>query len=228
MTPTFGIITISYKRDNVLRLWCRSIRRLRQAVGYFPVVVVGDEEHSAVCIENNIHHIPYPNRCMKKWNMAVAYLMSLGVEYVIISGSDDIISTRLLKNLIDAMKTDVDLIGIKTVYFYCGDGKLRGQLRRLDSKQILGVCRTIHSRVIKQVGELWTSDRNWGMDSDNAKNVAPFIKSRVVVEGEVYDIKTSESLNKFTLWYGKLKTAYSPKEFYDSLSEEELTLLKSL
>jgi hypothetical protein len=44
----------------------------------------------------------------------------------------------------------------------------------------------------------------------------------------VVDVKTSESLNKITLWLSKLNMAFHPDVFYAILSEEEKRLLAEI
>jgi glycosyltransferase involved in cell wall biosynthesis len=232
MKPSYGIITISFRRAKVLELWCASIKRLRlETEQFIPAVVVGDAEHYEICSKYHIHHIAMQNHpATRKWNKGIEYLMGLGVDYVMILGSDDIVSTDLLKTLMTTMESNVDLIGIKTIYFYCAEGKQKGQIRKLVSTNTLGVCRTIHRRVIEQTGVLWKKDSSWGMDSECARNIAPFVRSMKVVDGIVVDVKNSESLNKWTMWSGRLpESACAPKElFLGILSEEEKEILESI
>jgi hypothetical protein len=224
---SFGILTVSHRRDNVLWLWCASIARLRLVTGInFPVVVVGDAHHKLICERYGIHHIAQVNDPVsQKWNTGVRWLMEQGVTYAMISGSDDIVSSDTLLRFIVAMEYEPDMIGIKSIWFYAGDGKLRGTLKRLESNQPLGVCRTFHRRVIEQVGDLWTQNKGWGMDADNARNTARYCKKRAYVEGDVFDVKTQFNLNRMTSFPSKLKMAYDPNIFYNILSTEEKDIL---
>lgn len=227
---TFGILTISYQRTKVLHLFLAGIERLRMEIGIqFPCVVVGDAEHASLCERSNVHHITQENHpASRKFNMGVDYLMSIGCDYIVISGSDDIFSTSLLKNLISEMEKGTDLIGVNTVYFYAGDGKYRGTLIRIETTQLLGVARCISANIIKQVGRLWTRDKSWGMDGDCMRNILPYVKTKTIVEGKIVDVKTQDNLNKFSFWMGKTNNRISPQEFYEFISEEEKQILAEL
>jgi hypothetical protein len=230
MNSTFGILSISYKRPQVLELFCSSIVRLREELEIFiPCVVVGDAEHYAICSKYKIHFIPMQNHpATRKWNAGVDYLMGLGLDYISIFGSDDIASTDLVKNLISEMSKGTDLIGIKTVYFYSADGKHRGQLKRLDSTQILGVARTLSARLVKETGVVWPEDKSWGMDAVCARSIGRYVQSIAFVDGMVTDIKNCESLNKFSMWNGRIDALTPSRVFYETLSEDELRLLINL
>jgi hypothetical protein len=228
----FGILTISYKRPKVLHLFLASIKRLRNDVGYFPVVVVGDEEHKELCSIFNVTHITQQNHpATAKFNTGVDYLMSIGCTYVVITGSDDIISTTLLKRCITEMELDYDLVGISSIYFYAADGQHKGSLRYLKTKdQILGVCRCVHRRLIEKVGGvLWNKESSWGMDGIALRNIQPHVKTWKIVEGIIVDVKTQkESLNKFSFWISKIRDGCPAEIFYEILSEEEKQILSEI
>ena len=235
ITP-IGIITISHGRDEIFRLWCASIRRLRSEVGWFPVVVAGDEQHKPICDEYDIYHWTRPNEpASRKWDDAMEVMMldERKVKYVMISGSDDIISTALLKNILSLSAQDYDLIGIKKIYFYCAEGLYKGRVRGIESKQFLGVCKTLHRRVIEKMGTLWTLDRSWGMDADCTRNTSPHIRTQALAEGVVFDIKTNENLNRYTMVQNKETNEKNwPFEVEDTLlwtiiGDEEKQILKN-
>lgn len=227
---TFGILTISYKRPKVLHLFLASIKRLRNEVGYFPCVVVGDEEHKQLCGQYEVFHVTQINHpATAKFNTGVDYLMGLDCKYILISGSDDIISTTLLKRCITEMELDYDLVGISSIYFYAADGQHKGSLRHLKTKdQILGVCRCVNRRVIEKVGVVWNKDASWGMDGIALRNIQPHVKTWKIVEGDCFDVKTKENLNKITFWMSKLQNQEDPEKFYSILSDEEKQILNEI
>jgi hypothetical protein len=130
--------------------------------------------------------------------------------------------------MIAKMEFGVDLVCLTEVWFYGGDGKFRGNLRKFVTTQPLGVGRCINRRIIEKVGKLWTKDRSWAMDGDCLKNMLPYIKTRTIADGMVVDVKNFESLNKITLWMSKIKDAEDPQKFYDILSDEEKQILDTL
>ena len=213
-----------------MELFCASIQRLRTELDMFiPCVIVGDAEHYEICSKYHITHIAMDNHpATRKWNAGVDYLKSLGVDYYLISGSDDLMSADLIKNLMARMEQGIDLIGINTIYFYSTDDRHRGRMRKLIAQgQILGVARCISKRVAEAVGgNLWNIDKSWGMDGICLKNILPHVKSRAIVQGFCCDLKSQrESLNKFSYWQGRIPDSEDPKQLYEILSEEELRLL---
>lgn len=228
MNATFGILSISYKRPAVLELFCASIVRLRNELEMFiPAVIVGDAEHYEICSKYKIHFIPMKNHpATRKWNAGMDYLIKeMGLDYAIVSGSDDIMSIDLVKNLISEMEKGTDLIGIKTVYFYSADGKHRGQMKKLESTQILGVARTLSARLVKETGVVWPEEKSWGMDAICSRSIGRYVKSIAFVDGVVVDCKSAESLNKFSMWNGRIEGVTPARVFYEMLSEEEIRLL---
>jgi glycosyltransferase involved in cell wall biosynthesis len=227
---SFGIITISYQRPQVLKLFCASIKRLKLDLGmHIPCVCVGDAEHKDLCESYGIHHISHENHpATAKWNRGVEYLMSLGVDYIVVLGSDDIISTELMQNLIDAMEKGYDLIGINEVFFYAADGRHRGLIRKLSSPHaIFGVARTISSTVFEKAHPMWRSNKSWGMDGDCLRNIRPLVKSIQIVKGTCVDVKTVDTqLNRFFFWMNKLHMNYPQEVFLDILGEEEKQILE--
>jgi hypothetical protein len=74
----------------------------------------------------------------------------------------------------------------------------------------------------------WNADKNWGMDGLSMKRIRPYITTQSVVEGMVVDVKSSINLNHFSFWNSKVKEPTPAKVFYDTLSDEELEILKSI
>lgn len=228
MNPTFGIVSISYKRPQILEIFCASVQRLRTELDMFiPCVIVGDAEHYEICSKYKIHFIPMANHpATRKWNAGMDYLINnMGLNYAIISGSDDLMSTTLVKNLMLEMAKGTDLIGIKTVYFYSADGKHRGQMKKLESTQILGVARTLSARLVKETGVVWKEDKSWGMDAICSRSIGRYVKSIAFVDGIVVDVKSCESLNRWSMWSGRLPNSADPNLFYNIIGEEEKQLL---
>lgn len=223
-----GIVTINFGRLSVLRLFARSIERLRKDCGWFPVVCVSEREDEAICKKHGIHHIYQKNDpASEKWNTGVKWLMTQEVDYIMIVGSDDIVSTDLFQKILAEADKGVDMIGVTKLYFYCASGKHKGILLHFVSPKILGVCKTIKIDIIRALGgNICTNGKSWAMDASMHKNISPRVKTSAIVDGVVCDVKSSKSLNRFTFWLGKLRNHINPKLFYDTLSEEEMHQLK--
>jgi len=231
---TFGVLTINNRRPTVLNLFLASMRRLRKEVGIdFPVVCVSGVEDKKICAQYGVHHITQANKpASEKWNTGLCFLQTLNLDYVLILGSDDIMSTDLLRAYITEMEKDVDLIGLNEIFVYDGDGKTRGALRRYTSTKVLGVGKMLNKRILDKVEwRGWASShpRSWGMDGLLARNTDKHIRTKSMVSGVVVDVKSADSLNKFTMFVVNHKGTPAKVEiFYDILGEEEKIILKSL
>jgi hypothetical protein len=230
----FGIITINYNRQKVLKLFCASIKRLRNDVNiHFPVVCVSGMEDRQICEEYNIAHIYQDNKpATAKWDTAMSYMQKEQVDFVIIMGSDDIMSTECLRNIMSEMQHDTDLIGLQSMYVYCAEGKSKGCLKHITTRGIFGVGKTINKRVLDKVDwKPWSVSvpRSSGMDAVAARNIAEHVKTRVFVGGTIVDVKTHDSLNKFSMFerngHG---TNVDNSIFYKIMGEEEKQILADI
>ena len=228
-----GIITINNGRPQIFHLWCESIKRLRKELQIeIPVIVVSGQEDKEMCNQYGIAHITQNNiPVTEKWNTSAQYMLDVGVEYILILGSDDIMSTECFKNIMIETNKDVDLIGLKKIYIYATDGEMRGHLRCLTSKSFLGVGKTIGRRVFDALNSKpWGNcvPRNFGTDAVLHRNISPHIQTVAEVEGVVVDCKSKESLNKYTMFQGRHGQECNKDIFYNILSKEELQILNSI
>ena len=231
ITNSFGVVTINNGRPKVFKLFCASMKRLRTQVGIdFPVVCVSGIEDRKTCDEYGIGHIIQANKPVsRKFDTATKYMQKLGVDYVIVMGSDDILSTSLLKSLISEMNKGISLIGIKELYFYGTEKQFKGKLLYIRLTTLAGVCRTIHRSILDKVDWMpWNADKGWGMDGLMMKRIRPYVTTQSIVEGKVFDIKTRESLNHFSYWNSKIRQETPATVFYETLSDEELEILKTI
>lgn len=229
----FAFLTINNRRPMIFNLFCASIKRLRKDIGYdFPVVCVSGLEDKKICANYGITHITHANSpATEKWNLGMVALRELHPEYVVVMGSDDIMSTDTLKALVEQMKLGFDMIGLNEVYVYDGDGAYqKGMLKHYVSGKVLGVGKCLHSRVLDEInwrGWQYYQPRNYGMDGILSRNTNRYIKTHAIVQGIIVDVKSKDSLNKFTMFVHNHKgETVNSQIFYDILSEEELEILK--
>ncbi len=225
-----GIVTINYNRPRVLDLWLASTDRLRKECGSMPVVVVSEREDAAACAKHGVHHIYQGNNPVSfKWNTGVQWLMERGVDYVMIVGSDDIVSNDLMRNIQAATGCGYDVIGVDKLYFY---GNIRGRSSvfiPLQSHRMLGVCRTISRSVLEPInGVICPKGVGSGMDALVTKTIAPHVRSTKIVEGMVVDVKSRRNINRLTYWVGKIPHRLPAEQFYTILSKEEKIILDGI
>jgi len=229
----FGIITINHGRPAILHLWCASIKRLRKETGIdFPVVCVSESEDEQRCAEYGITHITADNSLgSEKWNLGVARLRELDIDFMVVTGSDDIFSTQTLVDLMTAMEQGYDMIGFHKVYIYCVEGRWQGQVRLVTTRTVLGVGKTLSKRVLEKVNwQPWTyaTPRRWGMDAILSRNTNQYCQSRLIIDGVIVDCKTSQSLNKFSMFVHNRRSVNADRNiFMNILGEEERMILRT-
>jgi len=229
----FGIITINYRRPQILKLFCASIKRLRADVGInFPVVCVSEPEDAKICDPFGVAHVVHPNNPTSvKWNVATEYMRSAGVSYIVVLGSDDIFSSDCLRTLISEMDKGTDLIGFNSIYLYDTDGMSKGKLMRVTSGALLGVGKTISKSVLDAVDwKPWgESHRNFGMDAILHRTISPHVKSKAIIDGVIVDCKSQYSLNKFRMFQkNRHGVEVDSNIFLNFLSKEEKQILATI
>jgi hypothetical protein len=215
-------------------LFCASIRRLRREIGIdFPVICVSGTEDYLICKEYGITHIEGSNDlASEKWNIGTMAFKETDLEYLVVSGSDDVFSTQTLLDLITAMEGRYDLIGFDKIYIYCVEGNYKGQLRLCTTRsKMLGVGKTIHRRVLEKVNwRPWeyAQPRRSGMDAIMHRNISPHTPARVIVDGIIVDCKSHDNLNKFSMFVNNRHGVPVDKNiFLNIIGEEEKQILGS-
>ena len=146
-----------------------------------------------MCNRYYIEHFTRPNKPVSdKWNHAFEYLRNIGVSYVLVLGSDDIISTDLLRRIDEKAEQGYDLIGVKSVYFYAGEGIDRGKLVRLDSGQILPASRTIKATVLDKLQDIHQRVQAES-DSENLESLATLLSTWLDLYDKIQKLQNFKS-----------------------------------
>jgi len=226
----FCIITANHKRPKVFALWCESMSRLREEVGHFPIVVVSDLCDAGMCKEHNIYHIVMGNRPVSaKFNKACRFSQTLGVDYVMTVGSDDIISTETMKLFLSSMDKGYDMITLDDIYFYGAYAEYNGVLVHFKGKKELGLCRTVHKSILDKIGWMpWRKQRSSGLDMLARMAYEPHIRNPYNINNaKVFDVKTEFNINRFSYWLRTCERV-DANIFYNILSEREKELLNNI
>ncbi len=227
-----GIITTNYGRKHIFELWCASISRLRDRFGNIPVMVASGKEDLVTCYKYNIEHIPFKNRPLSgKFNIAIKEMSNRNVDYVMILGSDDVVSNELFENILKAQEDNYSVIGVDTIYFYCLDKFNTGKLVRFGykSKIMLGVCKTIRKDVLDGVGwKPWSVNKDEGLDADLSDNIRPFVDDTKIVSGMVTDVKGHENMNMFRVWNKRDLPELQEGQFLNGLSDKERDIINNI
>jgi hypothetical protein len=228
---TLGLITPNHKNRKVLALWLAQIKRLRIELDtYVPAVVVSDEGDKSLCGRYGVWHITHntaKGEASMKWNTAMGYMRSIGADAVTITGSDDVISTDFYRKTLEQVELGIDLIGVTNAYFYCGQGLDRGKLVRFEGRRMLGIGKTVSSRVLDLADwNLWRVKKDWGMDAMAQQEIDKHSPTIAYINEIIVDVKTRDNLNSFNVF--KRRPQVDSSLFFNILSDEELKILKAL
>ena len=224
-----GIIVTNFGRTRILNIFGAGIARLRAETGFdIPVTCVGDIDGADICHKYDIMHIEYPNRPLTgKFNRACKS-MEDRVDYVLVMGSDDLLSTRSFLAIHAEAEKGIDLIGLSEVYFFGMDDVHSGKLIHFRHTTVLGVARTIKASVLDNLSwEPWTQHRDRSIDTIMLDAVRPYVKTRALLNGEfVVDLKTSMNLNPIRFWAKKLGAMPNADLLWNNIGAEERRLIE--
>jgi len=227
---TIGIITTNFGRVPILEIFAEGITRLRdETQRIIPCVCVGSEDGAETCRSHTIDHIIYPNSPLtSKFNRACLEMKDR-CDYVMILGSDNLISTKTFLNVVEECDKGADLIGFSEVYFYCLDDVHTGKLIHFKHTTVLGVGRTISAKVLDNLNwQPWVITRDRAIDTIMLDAVRPFVKTRSLLDGEfVVDLKTSMNLNPVKFWAQKLGYMNSDRLLWDNIGPRESELIRN-
>jgi hypothetical protein len=209
-----------------------SVNRLRRETEtYIPAVVVSGSEDKGICENGHIVHIEQENYPVsEKYNRAMAYMRSIKVDYCMILGSDNVMSTETYQRINTEVQKGYDLVGVQNIYFFGTAGIYKGDMVKFTGKSMLGVCKTISSSVLDKVDwRPWTKDKNWGLDGLVTLAIKPHVQtSKIVDDAVVFDIKSKQNLNRVDFWCKKIKEREDPQKLYEILSTEEREILNQI
>lgn len=223
-----GIVTANYDRHDIFRLWCASIKRLRDSFGDIPVVVTSESMDRATCKTYNIEHISCKNRPVsRKFNFSMEAMRDKDVDYVMVLGSDDIITDGLFQTILNEVESGIDVIGTDSIYYYSLNRyTCPHKLIKLKYKRMLGVAKTISRSVLERVYFApWSWDRDHGLDANLSNNIREHVRTTSFVDGMVVDVKSKFNMNPFSLWNKKPHEDIPEDEFIKELSREEQVII---
>lgn len=225
-----GIITANFGRLDVLNIFCAGIKRLRYDTGMnIPCVSAGDISGKSLFDKYGITFIEHPNKPLtSKFNRACLELKDK-VEYVLIMGTDDLISTTAFNSVVAEAAKGTDLIGFDSIYFYGLDDIFTGKLVHFSHTTVLGVGRTVSARVLNNVyWQPWGQDRDRGIDCVMLDTVRPYVRTSTLLKNYfLVDLKSSLNLNKLHFWYKKLGALPNSNLLWSNIGQEETELIKA-
>lgn len=213
------ILTAVWKRPEVARICFEGIKRL----GLPATAVISEESAIELCEEYGIDWVLAPNKPLGfKWNAGMSRALKKQWDYVMILGSDDIVSDSLM-SVYEPYLGKYYMVGVDSVYFYC-----KGQIKKFvyDINMSVGAGRMMHRDLVEQCRPLWGAV-NRGLDGNSLFRIrSKGYDEKIVSLGDavILDIKSETNLNGFDSFTGD----YVDRSILSQFSERERYLIDRL
>jgi hypothetical protein len=201
-----GIVTCMWKRHNIFCVFAEGVKRLESKFNITTVVVGSEGKKSRELVgKYGFKYVAHPNLPLgAKFNAGLLALQETNVDYVMVMGSDDVISSSLLEKYLDPMTRGIDVIGIldmyvyyvknKKLYYWGGYGKIR-------SGEPIGLARCISRKVLDNLKwKLWDDKINKSLDFSMWQKIKGYKRQTINlnVSGTfAVDIKGAISMTSF-------------------------------
>lgn len=114
------VATLLWKRHEIFRVWSEALREATHDLLDVEVLVAGSEgEQSRELVESfGFHYLETPNAPIgRKANLRLQACEALDPDYVILCGSDDIVSTKTFERYRELAEAGVDEVTIEDIYY---------------------------------------------------------------------------------------------------------------
>lgn len=162
-----AILSCMWQRKSVFRIFAQSMKRIKK-FDVLPLIVGSEGSKSkSLAKEYGLAYIEYPNAPLgAKFNAGMKVLR--GIDYVMVLGSDDIISDSYMELFLQEMHKGYDVIGTIDAYYYSPIKKELGYWGGYETRrqgETIGMGRTLSKRVLDKLDWTpWRSDINKGLD----------------------------------------------------------------
>lgn len=214
-----------WKRPEITEICFMGINRLRNA-GLFSIqafAVISEESMIPLCEKYNIDYVMHENKPLgKKKNFGLQAALKHDFDYMIETGSDDLIKTDILTLYPWGEKHIFGLYDAAMI------NTATGSCKRLPGNAgMFGAGRAISREAILS-GPIWTDGQNVGLDKISNFKLAErgFMQKRFKCDKPLITALKSET----NIWSYKSVPGnkYSFEEAIDGLSVEEITAIKCL
>ena len=193
------ILTALWKRPDITNLFIQGVKRL----GFDCTASISEESYISVCDANGINWIMTPNKPLgAKWNAGLREALNHEWDYLLILGSDDLISNDLIYRYMSY--EGWDMIGVRDLYLYKD-----GRVKYFASKRLktIGAGRLLKRSAIEKCGMLWSDHKNKGLDGNCSKRLRMKRLKEVAInmgDSIVVDIKSDVNMNSFDKLEGEI------------------------
>jgi len=166
-----------WRRPEVFRIFAAGVNRLKEKFDIVTLSVGSEGSRSMkLCQEAGINYLEFPNKPLgAKFNAGMYVMKSFDPDYVMIMGSDDLLSTATFEKIHEYCLQGKEMIGFTDLYFFdLYDKKLvywpgygnRGTKADNNRKgEAIGLGRTLSRAILTKLNwQPWRSDANSGLD----------------------------------------------------------------
>jgi hypothetical protein len=186
-----AVIVAIWKRQDLEKITLDRLRAQSKKLG-FELVVAGSEGEISESLAEGCNYIEVPNDPLSdKHNAMLNKCRELGVEGVVLLGSDDMVNEGYFKAL-SSFDTE-SVTGLKDIYFYSTESKKVGHWAGYkEGKQSAGAGRFFPLSVLDKMDwKLWDDGLNSGLDNN--------CSMRLAEAGIVENIVTMEESGAFLI-----------------------------
>lgn len=215
------VLTCAWQRHHITKLFLEQFKVLQN---YKPteiqldlVVVCSEHESHTIVSEYTTHHIQYKNLPLgEKWNAGIEYCKDLDFDYVLILGSDDLLSVSGLDVYVNYIKQQHLFIGFEDFYVFCTYTKRMSHWSGYFGKRSgepVGAGRLIHRSIVEAANfNLWNPIINRGLDNSTVKKLDALGFKPTTINARanqvvLVDIKSGTNLGAYEKYAGKGVTA---------------------
>jgi hypothetical protein len=210
-----AIVTAIWKREEVFGIFARNAVKLINSVPDMELKVfcAGSQgEHSQGMAEAyGFDYVEVPNNPLyEKWNVAVRSAKAWRPDYVLMMGSDDVMSAKMLRRYLPSMMQRIDFIGCLDWMFYdLNSGKAihwKGYNDNERRGKTVGAGRMLSASLLDRLQwQPWAQQVNGeGMDGTMMRRLGKIntYTQRAITTGRelAVDIKSDTNITPFAQW----------------------------
>lgn len=202
-----AVTSLCWKRPDVFEAFCKNFTNL---VPKPIIIVMGSEgdQCQEIAVKYGIHYERTQNRLLgKKANLSVRWAKDYDVDYIMLTGSDDLISQTMWESYVNFSG---DVLGLKDLYFYNLPDKRaiywKGYTQKNRIDEPIGAHKLISRDIMEKMQ--WrpfcevsrTPDEHTTHAKLKALGVLQTVKTMDELGGIAVDVKSEANLTKFNLW----------------------------
>lgn len=226
-----SVLTGVWERHDVARIMYEGLAAFSRAAAgsgwEIRHVVVGssDEEHRAMAAEHGAEYIDHPNQPLgRKWNAGMRHIVAGGdFDYLMLLGSDDVLSPKLIGPYTQAMEQGLTFFGLPDMYALDlgrGKGTYFPGYQPPYQTMAIGAGRMHSRQALEQVsGNFYSPWVNRGLDTSSRARIIWHGATETILPPlkAILDIKTADNLNAYRSFNKDLQSELSWEDIGNDL-----------